>query len=992
MEEVRVSVFRTLKPPCVELSRVALRYKDKKATSKDLIKSLDILYKTLQSVTKGPNTLDTKLADYIFFPLSHVFRETKDMPVRAVEIALQCLQILIDYGWRDDLSSDLGKQLLILLSFLVGGNGIDAKVKDLNEELGTIAFESLGSLFRASHGGFLGIASVKSEDVPILGHTVSIILDGIKEGPSVKVRLAALKTLDTFLDLLADHEALKNVFPGIVSSLTKVLSSKSGSSSPFNILKAGLDILTKLLCLVIGDDKVYGPASSQEENSIANGKKDEDTSSWATATAGQVKMALANILPLRYHGKPDVKVGLFDLCAAIISQCRKSLAQSIPMLTETLVVLGSHPSGNDDVSFTKLGSAFGDDTGLLEILKNSLRDWIISLPRVIQSNDDTKKERLIAQISTAFKVLQSKNLNLDVLNDLMVANLRTSITAAIQPSSEAIRPVPESGLEVAHLLKDRRLSSSTRTFDTILFSGSSHKATTSMLRDLAIQLQSQSSMTGMQQGITNTLRLSSGEEQLADLWLCLQLLKHNATQNSVVNQYLNLPQDSDDQQPLLDSVYSFSIDTLAKSTFSDEDRWELQCLCLEAVALMSQHQQHDFRPELVDALYPILERLGSSNAAVQKHAVTSLSLVSDACKYPDPAALVVDNADYLVNAIALKLNTFDISPQAPQVLVMMVKLSGAALIPYLDDLVDSIFSILACYHGYPKLVESLFSVLNAIVEEAAKASTPAIKSSTDTSHRPQPYKPTSITDLASLLRSHLESSKRPLSPPPDPPPSETSDSAPPTTPPRPPSPERTTLPKTSSLVHSIVSLTPAHLTTPSPPLRAGILNLLTSALPTLAIHTDSFLPIAATLWPAIVIRLYDTEPYVTLSALNALSILCTLAGDFLASRVEDEWPRLRKLYERVEREMREEVRVQGRRGGGMRWRVWDGMVRLVLGVVRGVVRGVGVEGEMEDGVFEMLGGWVGSSEDVREVLGELNADAVWLAEEKGRVGEGGDLG
>ncbi len=54
------------------------------------------------------------------------------------------------------------------------------------------------------------------------------------------------------------------------------------------------------------------------------------------------------------------------------------------------------------------------------------------------------------------------------------------------------------------------------------------------------------------------------------------------------------------------------------------------------------------------------------------------------------------------------------------------------------------------------------------------------------------------------------------------------------------------------------------------------------------------------------------------------------------------------------------------------------------------VEWVGVGAEMEDGVFEMLGGWgdAGGGE-VRRCLEGLNADALWLVEERKRVEGGG---
>lgn len=995
MDEARVKAFRALKPPCVELSQVALRYKGKKATGKDLIKALEDLQETLRAVIKQANALDSKLAEYAFFPLSHIFRDTKDLPIRAVELALQCLQILVAHGWQSQLSPDLGKQLLILLSFLAGGSATDAKVKDINEELGSAAFDCLATLFEASRGPFLGGNTIQSHDVPILGHAVAVMLDGITDGPSAKVRLAALAALNNMMNGIADDEALKNVFPGIVSSLTKVLSSKTGAKPSYRVLTASLATLTKILCKVISDDKA-GESSETQADAVAFIEAKEDgESSWATATAGQVRMALANILPLRYHERPEVRAALFKLCISAIEQCRRSLSQSIPMLTDTLIVLCSQASEIEAANIFTLNGILAADASLLEIVKSSLHDWIVALPRIMQSNDDTRKRKALEQISTSFRVLQNQDIRLDTLNDSMAVNLRASVTAAIQDSSKAIRPVPESSLEVTQLLQSRSRSLS---FTPVLFNESSNRIAMTGLQKLAEQLKALPMSISLQQGIVNVnaLRSTSGDEQLASLWLSLQLLNDASVDASAVDQYLNLPPEYDAHEQLLDEVYSFSLDVLAKSTFEDEDRWRLQALALETVAIQARNQKYDFRPELVDVLYPILERLGSNNAALQQHAMTCLNIVSNSCDYPDSASLIVDNADYLTNAVALKLNTFDISPEAPQVLVMMIRLCGSALIPYLDDLAESVFSILACYHGYPKLVESLFSVLNAIVEEVAKSSTPLIEANSE-NNRPRAYQPTGITDLASILHTNLEQTTRPLSQPAPSPPEPTldQDEEQSSSPPRPSSPPPAPLSKTDTLITSITSLTPSHLTTPSPALRLGILTLLTSALPILTSNTDNFLPIAATLWPVTSIRLYDSkdnEPSTTLAAASALSILCKCAGDFLASRVEDDWDQVCKSYRRVEKEMKEESRTQSKvkgkgneiakasTGRGMRWKAWNAVVGLLLVTVRDV----GVTSEMEDGIFEMLGWLAFEREDVRDVLEMLNADTLWLIEEKAR--------
>lgn len=1002
MSEARVKAFRALKPPCVELSQVALRYKGKKAATKDIVNALESLHGTIKTISGHDNALDSKLADYVFFPLSHIFRDSKDLPIQAVEVALKCLQILISQGWRSQLSSELGKQLLILLCFLAGGSATDPKVKGVNEELSAVAFECLSSLFQASKGAGLGVSSVDVKDIPVLGHTVTVMLDGITDGPSVSVRLSALRALDSLVKGIADKEALKGVFPGIVSSLTKVLSSRSDSKPSYKVLTASLGILTTIICKVMNVNNDGDSSKVQQGPVVATHSSEDEKGSWVTATSAQIRMALASIMPLRYHDKPEVRAALMQLCISIIQTCSASLSQTIPMLTETLVVLCTHSP--DAAALFNLDSIFATNRGLLDMVKSSLHDWIVALPRVLQSNDDIKRKRTIEQIATAFKLLESHDVSLDVLNGLLAVNLQAGVSAAIQASSRA-QSITVSSLDMSQLVRSASIGSKpTLVFQPVLFGESSNRPTMVGLQTLTAQLKNTPMSTGLQQDIVSTLRATSKEEQLAALWLSLQFLNHASADSALVDQYLNLPPGQDPQALLLDDVYSFSLDVLSRSTFEDEDSWKLQALALEAVALQARSHTEDFRAELVDALYPILERLGSNYAALQQHAISCLNTVSLACNYPNSASLVIDNADYLVNAVALKLNTFDISPQAPQVLVMMVRLCGPALIPYLDDLIESIFSILACYHGYPKLVESLFSALNAIVAEAAKLSTWTIKSSLDTTTRPKYYKPSTIADLATILRSNLERTNHPLSPPPSPPSPPISSQPPisqqdckpldaledpPEAPADPPAPAPS---KTHMLITSIVNLTPAHLTTPSPPLRTHILNLLTTAFPILASNTDTFLPIAAQLFSPIASRLYDHEPYTTLAAARALATLCECAGDFLFTRVEGEWDKLLGLYKRVESDMRDESRIhskgkgKGRGPRGMNWNVWDGMLHLLLVIVKDV----GVSDTTEDGIFETIGGLAGEREDVRSVLEEVNADALWLVEEKARRKDGGE--
>jgi hypothetical protein len=1001
-----------LKPPCVELSQVALRFQGKKAAPKDVVIALESLHQTLKDVTRQDYALDGKLAEYVFFPLSHIFRENKTIPVRATELALQCLQVLISRGWRNSIAPDLAKQLLILLGFLAGGSATEGKTKDVNEELAAAAFSCLGSLFRASDAaGLSSDGSVDATNFPVLGHTVSVLLDGVGSGPSIKVRLGALSALDALLSSISDKEALKSFFPGMVSALTKLLSAGSRSKGSYRTLQGSLDVLTKIIVKVVSDHTNPELAPSESGGQVATvpyDRKDRPKDSWPEVTSTQVKLALANVLLLRYHEQVEVRKALFRLCMSILERCRRSLPQSVPMMIETSVIICTQSSIVDTIELLdNLRIVLTTNSELLESLKSTLHDWIVTLPRVMQSNDDTPKKRTVDQISIALEIISAHGTVSDVLNYAMISNLRASVSAFLQASaSKTIQDVAESDVEIDQALRVHQAKEVSVIFPEVMFTKISQSTTVEGLQSLANKISRSTIATTLQRDVIETLRTTSGDEQIATLWLAIQMQsKHEAACNDF-DVFLN-PSAADPEQsnPVLDDLYAFSLAVLSEQTYTTENDWRHQALSLEAIALQAQQQRQDFRPELVDALYPILERMGSPNAALQRHAVTALSIVSTACSYPTPKDLIIENVDYLVNAVALKLNTFDISPQTPQVLTMMIKLCGATLIPYLDDLVESIFAILECYHGYPKLVEQMFSVLNAIVETANKAaSATAITETAEPLPRIQTYKPTSLASLASQLQqARIENPH--LDPLPSPPPeTNPSPSSPPEEPPQATSTDTPSpLPSPLRTIFSITTLTQHHLPTPSPPLRLLLLNLLPPAFSLLAPHTDNLLPLIHALWPALIARLYDPEAYITTAAAAALTALCKAAGEFLASRFRDEWERIGGLWARCVREAGVERRRMGRVGGLLGRR--EGAVG---GLVLGVVEWVGVGGGMEEGVWEMVeggagggGGREGREADMgergrglmegrgREVLEGLNADMLWLVEERERVRRGG---
>ncbi|KAI9782305.1 MAG: hypothetical protein M1816_001918 [Peltula sp. TS41687] len=996
--------LQMLKPHCVALSQIALRLDKSSDARKDVIKYLESVLEVLRSKARGNANLDGKLADYVFFPLSHVLRQKEYISQRALELSLLCLRILLSDGWRTTLPKELGTQLLILLTFIAGG--LSMKTNDasseVSEELKIVAYNCLETLFSC----YAQTPNAKdlAENIGAIGHAVTVLLSGVTSGASKDVQLSALAALDAFLLFINDKEALASFLPGITSSLVKTL--QQDSRSPWRVLKASLNLLSTLLEAILNDGQVEEFLKSSDKPGKASDGETPLNESWLKATAGQVKIALRSAVKLQYHQRLEVQQALLDLCRVILEKCRKSLADSTSMLVETIIGISWKQSADDkSKSEQVLYHLATVDNSVMDSIKSGLHGWITSLPRVIQSNDDKAKEWLAHRISVATRILSDLGVESNVVGDLMANNLRDSVSAVIAgPRAELILVQSSGDSEVGQDLIFRNSNDYTsQMFQPVFVAQKSQQETLGQLQVLLKQLSQSTWAPTISRNMLDHLQIASGDERLACFWLTLNTLRDGITKDVVFDRFTSLGSStSDSWLEVLEELYSYSLSLLLTPWKDQQEDWRLQSMALETVALQAEHLKSDFRLELIETLYPVVHAVGSSEPQLQRHAILCLNIIAQACNYQSASDLIIQNVDYLVNAVALKLNMFDISPQAPQVLLMMIKLAGPSLLPYLDDLVDSIFAALDNFHGYPRLVELLFSVLREIVSEGSKSDVLKPTSGSETEHRKQPYRPRTVEEVAALLSDYSQRMKihnderntpnehEPF--PQEPWQSSTSDPDPSggDQPDEPPTPNALTTPpqsKTYHLLHRITQLTQHYLTHPSPTLRLSLLQLTRTSFVLLQRYPDTFLPLIHTLWPVLIARLYDPETYISISASQTLGQLCRSAGDFLRTRFETEWGELRRFFWRVHGRLRAE------KGRGMQfthaYQTWDALVGLLLAVVEYV--GV-VDDVMADDLLEMLGGELGRREDVRTVLERWDRDAVWLEMQMRLRGGEGEVG
>jgi hypothetical protein len=329
----------------------------------------------------------------------------------------------------------------------------------------------------------------------------------------------------------------------------------------------------------------------------------------------------------------------------------------------------------------------------------------------------------------------------------------------------------------------------------------------------------------------------------------------------------------------------------------------LSCNSLSLLSLTSRILSSSFRPLLLHALYAVLSHLASSSALVREYAGVVLTQIAYHTGYASARNLILDNVDYVINVVSLRLTRARLSSQAPLVLIAMIRLVGADIVPMVHDVVDEIFDALDDYHGYEALASGLLAVLVTLIETmeaevkaegVSEARLEKMRELRRIEEAPDPKRDFKRFEgwwnerkgwrerereeiLERAPRQAWEKDEEPQDPPGE-------EEAPPT--------------RTQEVATQILEKSLHFLTHSSPFLRARILDLIASAVPVLAAgnRESDLLPLVDRAWGSIMHRLDDPSPYVVTAAAQVIASLSEHVGDFMSKRILDHaWPRFQKM-------------------------------------------------------------------------------------------------
>ena len=114
------------------------------------------------------------------------------------------------------------------------------------------------------------------------------------------------------------------------------------------------------------------------------------------------------------------------------------------------------------------------------------------------------------------------------------------------------------------------------------------------------------------------------------------------------------------------------------------------CLLIDGIGHCAITMGNRFHVQLIDVLYPVLEKVGSNNTHVSRHAVRCMCEIARACACRDAADLIRSGSDYLLNSVMLRWRNLQQHPQVLDVVRVMFQYGDEDILPLLNNTVHQV--------------------------------------------------------------------------------------------------------------------------------------------------------------------------------------------------------------------------------------------------------------------------------------------------------------
>ncbi|CAJ0824360.1 5457_t:CDS:2 [Entrophospora sp. SA101] len=762
----QIILFTQVKPICTSLMQARFQTP---LNLQDIIQKIILLDKTIQNTPNFFIISDYKLIEYITLPLFELY-SVKELSKcdRFLEEYLNCLSTLLLSGWQKFINSDNFLQLFIMFMKIIDGisdessstndekqqqqlqqinmnkkNSVKNQMISENTKLACVKYllallpkPSDQNKYKVSQEEYFKILQYRESILDdmrgksvlnaLVGRCVYVLLEYVVEERLLELRVTTLETIKNLIICVNNPAIVAVYLPGVVSKLSTLIVIEQKENHL--LLEKAVETLAEVISIVMLDDDTINKGLISKNESISELKKViindnfnnggficvERNLSWLKATKSQIKISIANTLTIRNHPSWKLRLAFVNFSYNLLSKCSKTLDNCVPLLVETLVTyLNDEYEQVSCLCQIHLATLHNDSKikdSLKLIMKESFNTWLTSLPRYLTGLDENAKYNVLSLLSGFILFLGSDiqgvlNLTLERISDGLLKALEFDIC-----NTNIIEDFIKFHPQILFIINELLLGSAginlkTNLNDLIVMTPANKleeikNVASSLLREY-IELDAINNNSGSSgNGVNNTLNLN----ELVKADKHVDLLK-SKTKNEIIQDYLLRNNSTNGNSS---EIYELSIEFQNTIIL-------INCMVLKGIAYISQIMKIDFRFELIDALYLILEKMGNKNFMIHDTAETTLSNVSSCCGYNSKKSLIFENIDYLINIISKKLNQITLNPQTPQVLIAMLKIVGAPLLAYLDDTIEEIFDALDMFHMNELILGQLLTSLYTIV-------------------------------------------------------------------------------------------------------------------------------------------------------------------------------------------------------------------------------------------------------------------------------------
>lgn len=413
-------LFLQVKPHCVRLSQMALMPNEIfRQDSPQLMSALIDINQALEDFKStnlgGLCLLSGNIADYIFFPISHLLRQ-KGLGDGPKKYVLKILDFLVTFVWGAKADTALLNQLYPIVLNLSGS----INMEDIDfKNTCTLCLLNICTLL--PHNYFRDFDT----NLPKLGGSISFLLDTLKSietfGEEENLTISNILQCISALSDRASAEQLSQIFPGIVSQLINFISKNSlhysSICSVFNVLRRIIikvfddsDLQPKLVLKEMEESDLRelvdiwqslesAPSNNKYDfsNESANFsitldpcKTGHRTSGWLRATSGQLKMSLLVMFKslllksnnkIKLQTKSEIGDSIITFFREVLFACYSSLGKDIiPIGLDVFSVLAANMS--DKYSGTSRSDIDDNVTFLTKALCGSIDNGEDVLQRV----------------------------------------------------------------------------------------------------------------------------------------------------------------------------------------------------------------------------------------------------------------------------------------------------------------------------------------------------------------------------------------------------------------------------------------------------------------------------------------------------------------------------------------------------------------------------------------------------------------------------------